>query len=234
MGRSIVTHISSENKKEEHEQKPPIEGQVQGEQVDRLLKRWGTAEALHDLFLAALAFGWSEATGKDCCYVELEHHGRGQVGGAAKPQRTVGWMVHHFPILVRMKQAEDNLKLVETIQKMRANIPNEGAGFGLLRFMSENGSIREKMRGITIPKLRFVYRSRLDETFRSNVPFPIMNHSVYGQESFGEPHNPHLVFYAHQNKEGFRWHFRYTPNECPVEKVHFISQSIKKFLLKLC
>ena len=226
--------VSSENKKEEHEQEPPIEGQVQGEQVDRLLKRWGTAEALHDLFLAALAFGWSEATGKDCCYVELEHHGRGQVGGAAKPQRTVGWMVHHFPILVRMKQAEDNLKLVETIQKMRANIPNEGAGFGLLRFMSENGSIREKMRGITIPKSRFVYRSRLDETFRSNVPFPIMNHSVYGQESFINPHNPHLVFYAHQNKEGFRWHFRYTPNECPVEKVHFISQSIKKFLLKLC
>jgi len=228
--------VSSENRKKEHEHKPPIEGQVQGEQADRLLKRWGTAEALHDLFLAALAFGWSEATGKDCCYVELEHHGRGRGGGGgtAKPQRTVGWMIHHFPLLVSMKQTEDNLNVVEIIQKLRATIPNEGVGFGLLRFMSENESIREKMRGVTIPKLRFVYRSRLDETFRSNVPFPIMNHSVYGQESFMDPYNPHLVFYAHQNREGFGWHFRYSPNQCLKEKVNFMSQSIKKFLLKLC
>ena len=222
--------VSSENRKKEHAHEPPIEGQVQGEQADRLLKRWGTAEALHDLFLAALAFGWSEATGKDCCYVELEHHGRGRGGGTAKPQRTVGWMIHHFPLLVSMKQTEDNLNAVEIIQKLRATIPNEGVGFGLLRFMSENESIREKMRGIAIPKLRFVYRSRLDETFRSNVPFPMMNHSVYGQESFMDPHNPHLVFYAHQNREGFGWHFRYTPNQCLKEKVHFMSQQIKLFL----
>ena len=223
--------VSSENRKKEHDHEPTIEGQVQGEQANRLLKRWGTAEELHDLFLAALAFGWSEATGKDCCYVELEHHGRGRVEGAAKPQRTVGWMVRHFPHLVRVKQAEDNLKVVETVQQLRASIPNEGAGFGLLRFMSENGSIREKMRGIAIPRLRFVYRSRLDDTFRSNVPFPIISRSVYGHESFVGPHNPHLVFYARQNREGFGWHFRYTPNQCPKEKVHFISQSIRNFCL---
>jgi hypothetical protein len=223
--------VSSENRKKEHDHEPTIEGQVQGEQANRLLKRWGTAEELHDLFLAALAFGWSEATGKDCCYVELEHHGRGRVEGAAKPQRTVGWMVRHFPHLVRVKQAEDNLKVVETVQQLRASIPNEGAGFGLLRFMSENGSIREKMRGIAIPRLRFVYRSRLDDTFRSNVPFPIISRSVYGHESFVGPHNPHLVFYARQNREGFGWHFRYTPNQCPIEKVHFISQSIRSFCL---
>ena len=225
--------VSSENEKEEHDQGSPTDGQVQREQADRLLKRWGTAEELHDLFLAALVFGWCQATGEDDCYVELEHHGRGEVEGA-KPQRTVGWMVHHFPHLVRMKRAEDSLKVVETVQQSRADIPNEGVGFGLLRFMSQNGSIREKMSKITIPRLRFVYRSRLDDTFRSNVPFPITNHSVYGQESFGEPHNPHLVFYTRQNREGFGWHFRYAPNECPKEKVNFMSQSIKKFLLKLC
>jgi len=222
--------VSSENRKKEHAHEPPIEGQVLGKQADRLLKRWGTAEELHDLFLAALAFGWSEATGKDCCYVELEHHGRGRGGGTTKPQRTVGWMIHHFPLLVSMKQTEDNLNAVEIIQKLRAAIPNEGVGFGLLRFMSENESIREKMRGVAMPKLRFVYRSRLDETFRSNVPFPMMNHSVYGQESFMDPHNPHLVFYAHQNREGFGWHFRYTPNQCLKEKVNFMSQKIRLFL----
>ena len=225
--------VSSENEKEEHDQGSPTEGQVEGEQADCLLKRWSTAEELHDLFLAALVFGWCQATGEDDCYVELEHHGRGEVEGA-KPQRTVGWMVHHFPHQVKMKPAEDSLKVVQTIQKMRASIPNEGVGFGLLRFMSENESIREKMGGIAIPRLRFVYRSRLDDTFRSNVSFPIMNHSVYGQESFMDPHNPHLVFYAHRNREGLGWHFRCTPNQCPIEKVHFMSQSIKEFLYKLC
>ena len=225
--------VSSESEKEEHDQGSPTEGQVEGEQADCLLKRWSTAEELHDLFLAALVFGWCQATGENDCYVELEHHGRGEVEGA-KPQRTVGWMVHHFPHLVKMKRDEDSLKVVETVQKLRASIPNEGVGFGLLRFMSQNGSIREKMGGIAIPRLRFVYRSRLDDTFRSNVSFPIMNHSVYGQESFVDPHYPHLVFYAHRNVGGIGWHFRYTPNQCPIEKVHFMSQSIKEFLLMLC
>ena len=225
--------VSIENEKEEHGQGSPTEGQVKGEQADCLLKRWSTAEELHDLFLAALVFGWCQATGEDVCYVELEHHGRGEMDGA-KPQRTVGWMVHHFPHLVKMNRDEDSLKVVETVQRLRASIPNEGVGFGLLRFMSENESIREKMGGIAIPRLRFVYRSRLNDTFRSNVSFPIMNHSVYGQESFMDPHNPHLVFYAHRNREGLGWHFRYTPNQCPIEKVHFMSQSIREFLYKLC
>ena len=225
--------VSSENEKKEHGQGSPTEGQVKGEQADCLLKRWSIAEELHDLFLAALVFGWCQATGEDDCYVELEHHGRGEVEGV-KPQHTVGWMVHHFPHLVKMHRDQDSLKVVETVQKLRASIPNEGVGFGLLRFMSENESIREKMRGIAIPRLRFVYRSRLDDTFRSNVSFPIMNHSVYGQESFMDPHNPHLVFYAHRNKEGLGWHFRFTPNQCPIEKVHFMSQSIKEFMLMLC
>ena len=224
--------VSSENEKEEHGQRSPAEGQVKGEQADCLLKRWSTAEELHDLFLAALVFGWCQATGEDDCYVELEHHGRGEMDGA-KPQRTVGWMVHHFPHLVKMNRDEDSLKVVETVQRLRASIPNEGVGFGLLRFMSENESIREKMGGIAIPRLRFVYRSRLNDTFRSNVSFPIMNHSVYGQESFMDPHNPHLVFYAHRNKEGIGWHFRCTPNQCPIEKVHFMSQSIKEFMLMM-
>ena len=225
--------VSSENEKEEHGQGSSTEGQVKGEQADYLLKRWSTAEEIHDLFLAALVFGWCQVTGEDDCYVELEHHGRGEVEGA-KPQRTVGWMVHHFPHLVRMRRDEDSMKVVETVQKLRASIPNEGVGFGLLRSMSENGSIREMMGGITIPRLRFVYRSRLDDTFRSNVSFPIMRHTVYGQESFMDPHNPHLVFYAHRNREGLGWHFRYTPNQCPIEKVHFMSQSIREFLYKLC
>ena len=225
--------VSNENEKKEHGQGSPTEGQVKGEQADCLLKLWSTAEELHDLFLAALVFGWCQATGEDDCYVELEHHGRGEVEGV-KPQHTVGWMVHHFPHLVKMHRDQDSLKVVETVQKLRASIPNEGVGFGLLRFMSENESIREKMRGIAIPRLRFVYRSRLDDTFRSNVSFPIMNHSVYGQESFMDPHNPHLVFYAHRNKEGIGWHFRFTPNQCPIEKVHFMSQSIKEFMLMLC
>jgi hypothetical protein len=226
--------VSSEDKKKENKHNTSIEGQLQETQANRLLQRWGTAEELHDLFLAALTFGWAEASGRDCCYVELEHHGRLQIGGTAKPQHTIGWMVHHFPHLVRLSQLDGNLKVVEIVQQLRASIPSEGVGFGLLRFMSGNESIREKMRGITMPKLRFVYRSRLNETFRFNVPFPIINHSVYGQESFVEPYNPHMIFYAYQNNAGFRWHCRYTPKHCPIEKVHFMNQSIKNFLLELC
>ena len=225
--------VSSENEKEEHDQGPPTEGQLTGEQADRLLKRWSTAEELHDLFLAALVFAWCQATGEDDCYVTLEHHGRVGFKGS-NPQRTVGWMVHHFPQMVRMNRDEDSLKVVETVKRLRANIPSEGVGFGLLRSMSKNGSIREKMSKIALPRLRFVYRSRLDDTFRPNVSFPIMNHSVYAPKPLGKRHDLPLTLYASKNREGFEWVFVYSPNECPKEKMKFMNQSIKKFLLKLC
>jgi acyl-CoA synthetase (AMP-forming)/AMP-acid ligase II/acyl carrier protein len=224
--------VSSENKKEESADEPPTVGQVTGEQADRLLKRWSTAEELHDLFLSALVFGWCQATGEDDCYVGLEHHGRVGFKGS-NPQRTVGWMVHHFPHMVRMKRDEKSFKVVETVKRLRANIPNEGVGFGLLRSMSKNGSIREKMSKIAIPRLCFVYRSGLDDTFRSNVSFPIIGHSVYKPERLVT--RPSLLtLFAGKNREGIGWRFAYTPNTAPKEKVDFMSQSIKEFLLRLC
>ena len=207
-----------------------IEGELTGDQADHILKRWNSAENQHDLFLAALAFSWIEATGKDSCYVELEHHGRSHLAGESKPQHTVGWLVHHFPHLVKVPHSDDKLNFFESVRQSRSGIPNEGVGFGLLRYMSENELVRERMGKISIPKLRFVYRGRLDDTFRSNVPFPIMKHSAYGQDSFPDPHNPALVLYAQRSRKGFGWHFRYSPERFPADKVNFLSQGIKKFL----
>jgi len=224
--------VSSENKKEELADKQSIEDQLTGEQADRLLKRWSTAEGLHDLFLAALVFAWCQATGEDDCYVGLEHHGRVGFKGS-NPQRTVGWMVHHFPQMVRMKRDEKSFKVVETVKRLRANIPNEGVGFGLLRYMTENGSIREKMSKIAIPRLRFVYRSRIDDTFRPNVSFPIIEHTVYAPLLQREKHDSPLILYASKSREGFKWDFGCHPNAVPKEKLDFMKKSIKKFLLKL-
>ena len=148
-------------------------------------------------------------------------------------KRTVGWMVHHFPHMVRMKRDEKSFKVVETVKRLRASIPNEGVGFGLLRSMSKNGSIREKMSKIAIPRLGFVYRSGLDDTFRSNVSFPIIKHSVYKPKPLGKRQSP-LTLFAGKNREGIGWLFAYTPNAAPKEKVDFMSQSIKEFLLRLC
>ncbi|MDG2486578.1 MAG: AMP-binding protein [Roseibacillus sp.] len=207
-----------------------IEGELTGDQADHVLKRWNSAEDQHDLFLAALAFSWSEATGKDCCYVELEHHGRIHFAGESKPQRTVGWLVHHFPLLVKVPRSESRLNFFESVRQSRAGIPNEGIGFGLLRYMSKSEAVREQMGEISIPKLRFVYRARIDDTFRSNVPFAIMKHSAYGQDSLPDPHNPALVLYAHRSREGVGWSFRYSPERFPVDKVNFLSQRIKKYI----
>jgi hypothetical protein len=225
--------VSSENEKEEHDQGSPTEGQVEGEQADCLLKRWSTAEELHDLFLSALVFGWCQATGEDDCYVQLEHHGRVGFKGI-NPQRTVGWMVHRFPHMVKIKRDEKSFKVIETVKRLRANIPNEGVGFGLLRYMSENESIREKMSKIAIPRLLFFYRSGLDDTFRPNVSFPIMKHSAYVPKPLGKRHDPILGLFVGKNREGIGWRFDNTLNAVPKEKVDFMSKSIKKFLLNLC
>ena len=210
-----------------------IEGEVTGQQADGILRNWNTAHSQHDLFLAALAFSWSEVTDKDYCYVELEHYGRSESYGESRPQRTVGWLVHHFPHLVKVPSLRNKLNFCASVRKSRMSVPNEGVGFGLLRYMSTNEAVRDQMGKITIPRLRFVYRSRLDDTFRSNVAFPIMNHSVYGQDSVPEPHNPALVFYAQRSRQGFEWNFRHSQRHFSEDKVHLLNQRIKNFVQNL-
>ncbi|HET6852592.1 MAG TPA: condensation domain-containing protein, partial [Pyrinomonadaceae bacterium] len=78
--------------------------------------------------------------------VELEGHGREELGAGVDVTRTVGWFTSIYPVVLAVKRESgygERLKLVK--EKLRA-VPRRGVGYGLLRYLSADEQVRAQLR----------------------------------------------------------------------------------------
>nr|QEO73883.1 AMP-dependent synthetase and ligase [uncultured bacterium] len=101
----------------------------------------------NDVLLSALGRVLSAWTGQDDVLIDLEGHGREELGGTDL-SRTVGWFTTMFPVALRVPEAGwgDVLKSVK--EQLRA-VPDKGLSYGL-----RGGRVR--------PQVSFNYLGRLD------------------------------------------------------------------------
>ena len=101
--------------------------------TDRLLYNTGNAFGTYtnELMLAAFGIAVKQLTNQKCVAINLEKHGREDIGKGADVTRTVGWFTCTSPIII---ECEENLReeIVKTKDMMR-NIPDGGIGFGLVK-----------------------------------------------------------------------------------------------------
>ncbi len=134
-------------------------------------KRYEDSAARHDALLAALTGAWAEVTGARAVQVHLEHHGRTACTGA--PVSAVGWMVSFHPVWVRIESAQAQAHHA-AVRAMLAGVPEQGAGYGLLRHGAAGPRAQATMAALPGPELGLVYRGAVDEGFRRNSLFPVL------------------------------------------------------------
>ena len=109
-----------------------------------------------DLLLTALAQIFTAWTGREAVLVDLEGHGREQLLDDVDTSRTVGWLTSQFPVLLhidRRDRGDDHAALGETLKSMKEqlrSVPRRGAGFGVLRYLSESAPLVAELR--TLPR----------------------------------------------------------------------------------
>ena len=140
-----------------------------------------TESLLHDLpavsrtqiqetLLTALVQAFGRWTGMRSLAVDVESHGREALFEDLDLSRTVGWFTSIVPLVLDLEQnfaAEDALKSVK--DQLRA-IPNGGIGYGLLRYMSGDEEITEKMRALPRADVCFNYMGQVGRGLRKNSP----------------------------------------------------------------
>ncbi|MBR5773425.1 MAG: AMP-binding protein, partial [Clostridia bacterium] len=94
-------------------------------------KAYGTE--INDLLLTALGLAYMEWTGNDRVEVELEAHGREQVGRPLATDRTVGWFTSVYPICLKTFDSIGD-SIIENKEMLR-KIPNHGIGYGILKYL---------------------------------------------------------------------------------------------------
>jgi non-ribosomal peptide synthase protein (TIGR01720 family) len=132
---------------------------------------------INDVLLTALVQTFKEWTGQRYLLVDLEGHGREAIFEDVDLSRTVGWFTTIFPVLLNLGKVSEPGEVLKSIKEQLRRIPNNGIGYGLLRYLSKDTEIVKKLQAIPQAELSFNYLGQFDQTLSPTSPFKLTNES---------------------------------------------------------
>ncbi|HSP79666.1 MAG TPA: condensation domain-containing protein, partial [Myxococcaceae bacterium] len=97
---------------------------------------------IDEVLLGALGLALSRWTGARRLRVELEGHGREAPFEGLDVSRTVGWFTASYPVVVELPAGASPGDAVRTSRDSLRAVPHRGLGYGLLRYLREEGALR--------------------------------------------------------------------------------------------
>jgi amino acid adenylation domain-containing protein/non-ribosomal peptide synthase protein (TIGR01720 family) len=96
---------------------------------------------MNEVLLSAIAQGFQAWTGAATLRFDLESHGRSpDFADDLNLSRTVGWLTALFPVCLTVPATADPSAVLLAVQDQLRAIPQQGMGYGLLRYLTETGS----------------------------------------------------------------------------------------------
>lgn len=93
---------------------------------------------INDVLLAALQLALEKTFGVTSSKIELEGHGRGEIGGDVNINRTVGWFTSIYPVM--LESGDSVLETLIKVKEMLRSIPNIGIGYGMNKYLLNDGN----------------------------------------------------------------------------------------------
>jgi len=93
---------------------------------------------ISDVLLAALALAFARFTGTRPLWVDLEGHGRTDRFDGIDLSRTVGWFTAVYPVRLALPEAGSLGDALRTVRDTLRQVPGQGVGFGVLRYLSSS------------------------------------------------------------------------------------------------
>jgi non-ribosomal peptide synthase protein (TIGR01720 family) len=131
-----------------------------------------------DILLTALVQTLSQWTNTSSVLVDLEGHGREEIISGIDLSRTVGWFTTMYPVLLELKQPNNPELAIKSIKEQLRCIPDKGIGYGLLRYLSQDMEIQEKLTALPQPQVSFNYLGQMDTIVSSDTLFTLATESA--------------------------------------------------------
>ncbi|TGE21487.1 amino acid adenylation domain-containing protein [Hymenobacter aquaticus] len=112
--------------------------------------------AVDDVLLTALAYSFEEVFGTNKLLLSMEGNARIQNPAELDVARTVGWFTTMYPVCLRLQEQRDELEQILATKRAFAEVPNNGVGFGLLRYVSD-GELYQKAASNCTPQVKYNY-----------------------------------------------------------------------------
>ncbi|MBP2630722.1 MAG: amino acid adenylation domain protein [Firmicutes bacterium] len=146
--------------------------------TEKLLKDVNQAynTEINDILLTALGLAVKEWTGEEKVLINLEGHGREEIGNELDISRTVGWFTAQYPVILNMRKKKDLAYSIKSVKEGMRRVPNKGIGYGILKYLTlpEN---KKNLQFNLKPEISFNYLGQFGED-TDNSAFSISDISV--------------------------------------------------------
>jgi len=147
-------------------QQQQISSALTTEQTRSLLEKTSgvAGTTAHETLLGALGIAMARWSGSDTVLIDCEGHGRKSIDSETDLSRTVGWFTSLYPVLLMTTDPGGLDGQLSTLIDQVQKVPDNGFGFGLLRYMSGNESIRQELAALPKAEVCFLYQGSRDQS----------------------------------------------------------------------
>ncbi|MEE4202370.1 MAG: amino acid adenylation domain-containing protein [Halieaceae bacterium] len=92
---------------------------------------------INELTIAALALGLAHFCSQPKVLINIERHGRENIGHSLNFARTLGWFANIAPALLEVPLEREPDQILQTLLRQLRHIPNRGIGYGILRYLGD-------------------------------------------------------------------------------------------------
>ena len=142
---------------------------LEREETSILLQELPEAYGTHinDILLTAIARSFAICTGSSSLLIDMEGHGREPIFEDLDISRTVGWFTSKFPLLLDIGGARSSREALKMVKEQLRKVPNNGIGYGLLRYLSEDQQAVKQLQALPNPDIKFNYLGQFDQTLNN-------------------------------------------------------------------
>ncbi|MHC5595005.1 MAG: amino acid adenylation domain-containing protein [Nostoc sp.] len=124
---------------------------------------------INDVLLTALVQSFAQWTGQRSLLVDLEGHGREDLFEDVDLSRTVGWFTTLFPVHLQLEEVDHPGEVLKLIKEKLRRIPNRGIGYGVLRYLQQDDTIRTKLQSLPQAQVSFNYLGQFDQVLKASA-----------------------------------------------------------------
>ena len=91
---------------------------------------------VNDLLLSAFTMAVAEVFELEKVLINLEGHGRENIGANIDVTHTIGWFTSLYPVVFDMQHRDDTIRQLISVKETLHRVPNKGIGYGVLRYIA--------------------------------------------------------------------------------------------------
>lgn len=145
-----------------------------------------------EILVSALARTTARWTGSDSVMLDLEGHGREALFDDVDLSRTVGWFTSISPVRLHVDSGADPVATLRSVRRQLHAVPQSGIGFGLLRYLSQDKQIQDRMRNLPTAQICWNYLGQYDHVLPANALFQL-ERAGYGRDRSDECMRSHVL-----------------------------------------